>query len=551
MIRIVAVLYQKLKAWLYRNMSNCLNTNSTNPPLIVFDDVTLGFGGETYFEHTHWSIERGKHWAVIGDNDSGKSLFMGALLGRIPPVSGRICYYFDPAHDIPRLYFKRGEIVALSPEHHRHMVMQYGYHQARWQSFESDGVARVADFLSGTGIERISPYEVTPLQTDETVYRTRRDEVMGLLGIEYLLERKLLHLSNGELHKVLLAQALMQSPRLLVLDEPFCGLDTDSRDFLAQVINRIIAAGTVQILLLTTEIAEIPEGITDIMVLANHRIITQGPKVRLDETDPVNPKRRIQSSSYSGFKPGEQFPVWQPEPSISNMLVEMRKVSVIYGETQVLKEIDWQIKRGERWAVLGHNGAGKSTLLSLILADNPQVYANNIKLFGKRLEPGTGVWEIRRKIGHVSPELHICYPGGWTCEEVIGSGFHDSIGLYRDCTAGQRAAVESWIRYLQLSGRSKQPFDNFSSGEQRLILLARALVKSPGILILDEPCQGLDLEFRTRFLNLLTELSSQTEISILYVTHRRDEMPVFLTHRLWIEHGRIVEKLKINKEMRD
>ena len=522
-----------------------LYSKPTEAPLIVFNDVTLRFGGKTYFEHTHWSIDRHRHWAMVGDCDSGKSLLIGALLGRIPPASGRIDYYFDPEPGSPRQYFRRGEIVALSPEHHRYMVMQHGYHQARWQSFESDGVARVADFLSGSRIERISPYEVTPLQTDETVYRVRRDGAMNILGIEYLLERKLLHLSNGELHKVLLAQALMQSPRLLILDDPFCGLDMASRESLAKAINRIIGAETIQVLLLTADMAEIPEGITDIMVLENYRIKAQGLRAGFDGTETLEPESRIPSPPLSRFKPAEKFPVWQPEPLAPDVLVEMRKVSVAYGKTQVLTEIDWQIKRGERWLVLGHNGAGKSTLLSLILADNPQLYANDIKLFGKRLEPGTRVWEIRRKVGHVSPELHICYPGGWTCAEVIGSGFHDSIGLYRDCSADQWKSVESWIAYLQLSERSKQPFDTFSRGEQRLILLARSLVKSPDLLILDELCQSLDLEFRTRCLNLLDQLSRLTEIGIIHVTHRMDEMPGFLTHRLRIEHGRIIEKLNV------
>jgi molybdate transport system ATP-binding protein len=531
--------------------------NQAKIPLITWEDVTLLFQGKFYFEHTHWSIERGRHWAITGDNGSGKLLLMEALIGRIPLVSGRICYYFDatnqgndatnqdnnaPKHGIPRLYFKRGEIVMLSPEHHRHMVMQHGYHQARWQSFESDGVSLVADFLTGSSIERISAYEVTPLETDEAVYRARRDHAVALLGIEYLLERKLLHLSNGELHKVLLAQALMQSPRLLVLDDPFCGLDIASRATLANVINRIIQEGMIQVLLLTHRIEEIPEGITDIMAVANHQIIKQGPKEEMIVSESAGADRMAAAPGFVlESKPAVPFPVWEPVAG-EDILVEMRQVTVTYGEICVLSGIDWQINQGERWAVLGHNGAGKSTLLSLILADNPQVYANDIKLFGKRLEPGTPVWEIRRRIGHVSPELQICYPGGWTCSEVICSGFFDSIGLYRDCSREQLEQAVIWLSYLKLTALSQQPFNTISTGEKRLILLVRALIKHPDLLVLDEPCQGLDFEYRGRILDLLDELCRNTGISILYVTHHMDEMPHFLTRQLKIAQGRIISK---------
>lgn len=526
-------------------MSDSLFHNRAQTPLIILEDVTLQSEGKICFEHTRWSIERGRHWAIIGPNGSGKSLLMGALLGRVTVVSGRICYYLDLNHEISRSYFKRGEIVALSPEHHRQIILQYGYHQARWQSFESDGVALVVDFLTGSRIERISPYEVTPLQTDEAVYQARRDYAVALLGIEYLLERKILHLSNGELHKVLLAQALMQSPRLLILDDPFCGLDTSSRIALANVINRIVREGIIQILLLTDRMEEIPEGITDILAVDNHRITAQGSKEQIIIPELTGPEGVTYTLGPGEFKPEVPFPVKPPEPgpdSGGDILVEMRQVTVTYDETRVLSGINWQIKQGERWAVLGHNGAGKSTLLSLILADNPQVYANDIKLFGKWLEPGTGVWEIRRRIGYVSPELQICYPGGWTCGEVICSGFLDSIGLYRDCSPEQREQAGMWLGYLRFTALSEQPFYTISAGEKRLILLARALIKNPDLLVLDEPCQGLDFEYRSRILDLLEELCRKTGISIVYVTHHKDEMPLFLTRKLNIEKGRIVSK---------
>lgn len=543
------VISQEVELWMNDSfLKDSSLTRVNGIPFIIFDDVTLRVDDQLLFHHVNWSMESGRHWAVVGPNGSGKSVLAGAILGQTAVIDGRIRYFFDRADGSDgRSYFKRGEIIKIVPEDHRRMILQYGgYHQARWQSFESDGVATVADFLTGSSIERISPYEVTPLQTDEAVYRIRRDDTVELLGIKYLLERKILHLSNGELRKVLLARALMQSPRLLVLDDPFCGLDISSRATLAKAINQIIQAGSTQILLLTARMEEIPERITHILVVENHRVVAQKPNDPTNGPESAGPDGATgMSGGAPRFKPAVPFPFRQSEPASSAILVEMQNVTVTYDGTNVLSGIDWKVYQGERWVVLGHNGAGKSTLLSLILADNPQVYANKIKLFGKSVGAGNDIWEMKRLIGYVSPEFQVYYPGGWTCSEVICSGFFDSIGLYRDCSPEQTAQAELWLRYLGFTALSKKPFYTISAGEQRLIMLARALIKNPALLVLDEPCQGLDFKYRGRILSLLEELCRKTSAGVIYVTHHRDEIPQFITHQLKIEQGRItIEKRK-------
>jgi molybdate transport system ATP-binding protein len=228
----------------------------------------------------------------------------------------------------------------------------------------------------------------------------------------------------------------------------------------------------------------------------------------------------------------------QDEPS--QVLVRMKSVSVAYNGTKVLQQICWTVRENEQWALLGPNGAGKTTLLSLIMGDNPQAYANDITLFGRRRGSGESIWEIKQHIGWVAPELQLYYPGGATCLDVVCSGFFDSIGLYRQCSSNQREAAMSWMQWLGLSERAKTVFEQISEGEQRLALIARALVKSPALLILDEPCQGLDESNRDRVLQAIDQAGSRLNTSMIYVTHRADELPKSITHILRLNEGRVI-----------
>ena len=221
------------------------------------------------------------------------------------------------------------------------------------------------------------------------------------------------------------------------------------------------------------------------------------------------------------------------------VLVNMKNTSVSYGHTRVLHNINWTMRQGENWAVLGANGAGKTTLLSLILADNPQAYANEITLFGKRRGSGESVWDIKRNIGWVSPELQAYHQKQTTCFNAVCSGFFDSVGLYKTCSPEQISMAQHWLSSFGLWHLADHPVGTVSAGEQRLVFLARALVKHPALLVLDEPCQGLDFNNRSRIINLLDQLCLQTPVNLIFVTHHFDEMPQAITHVLKLAQGRI------------
>ncbi|MCL6588932.1 MAG: ATP-binding cassette domain-containing protein [Firmicutes bacterium] len=552
-------------------------------PFILLDNVTLQVNGSILFQNFHWVIGSGEHWAVTGPNGSGKSILAKAICREIPFAKGRIVYYFgsaindgggansseddnsgdfkNKANSLPhgRPFFNPGEIILISPQAHQELARRFSsYHQARWQSFEGGGAPLVKEFLSGKSIEHRSPYEVTPLRTKEEVYLERRAKAIGLLKIEHLLDRKIIHLSHGETRKVMLARALMQAPRLLILDDPFSGLDQNSRRILSKAITGLTAGHSPQILLITANIMEIAPGITHLLSVNGPGSVTKisrGFKTRFpapQSNQLPSPAGKSANYSSTGGQSGHTecaresqlfqpiLPNW-PKVSQNQILIEMKNVSIVYGKVKVLRNLNWTVRQGERWAVLGPNGAGKSTLLSLILGDNPQAYSNNIALFGKTRGSGESIWDIKRQIGWISPEQQIyCYQN-LTCYETVCTGFFDSLGLYQECSVEQAGIASYWMRCLGIAGLADRLFRAVSVGEQRLSLLARALVKNPLLLILDEPCQGLDPGHRQDIIQLLDLLCRQTPVSVIYVTHYLDELPQAITHVLKLDRGRMIE----------
>jgi molybdate transport system ATP-binding protein len=215
----------------------------------------------------------------------------------------------------------------------------------------------------------------------------------------------------------------------------------------------------------------------------------------------------------------------------------MEYVNICYGEKIILQDINWEVKRTECWSVSGPNGAGKSTLLSLVTADNPQAYANKIILFDKQRGSGESIWDIKRRIGFVSPELHLYFEQSASCFEVIASGLFDTIGLFRRLSEEQEQKVLLWINLLQLESFQNRPIYQLSTGQQRMALLARALVKNPPLLILDEPCQGLDDAQTTYFRQLINELCRAFATTLIYVSHYNKDIPECISHFMQLRNG--------------
>ena len=214
---------------------------------------------------------------------------------------------------------------------------------------------------------------------------------------------------------------------------------------------------------------------------------------------------------------------------LSEEVIRFNNVNIRYGERVILKDLNWTVRRGDVWALCGENGSGKSTLLSLVCADNPQAYACDISLFGRKRGTGESIWEIKKHIGYVSPEMHRAYMKDMPAIEIVASGLHDTVGLYRRPHPDQMAGCEWWMDVFGVSLCKDKSFMQLSSGEQRLCLLARAFVKDPELLILDEPLHGLDTFNRRRVKRIIEAFCRRRDKTLIMVTHYNSELPTTVT----------------------
>jgi molybdate transport system ATP-binding protein len=222
--------------------------------------------------------------------------------------------------------------------------------------------------------------------------------------------------------------------------------------------------------------------------------------------------------------------------------IRMKNVTITYGEKKILAGIDWEVKRGERWLLSGPNGAGKSTLLSLVTGDNPQAYANDIYLFDKKRGSGESIWDIKRKIGFLSPELHLFFDQGCSAFDAVASGLFDTIGLFRQLSDDQVELVDHWMMVTGILQLKQKRLFELSAGQQRIVLLVRALVKNPPLLVLDEPCQGLDKEKEADLLELINAVCLYGNKTMVFVTHYANDRPDCIKHFMALEKGKVMQQ---------
>ena len=450
-------------------------------------------------------LKPGEHVAIVGPNGAGKSLLVDLMTGKYPLLSGSVAYDFRPSVR-PAVY-----------ENVKYMAFRdtYGsadanyYYQQRWNAHDQDEVSLVRELLGA--------YE-----DSEEVRR-----LFELFRLDVLMDKPVILLSSGELRKFQLAKALLGAPRILIMDNPFIGLDAGARALLGDVLTRLSGLGTLQIVLVLSVERDIPSFITHVVPVAERRVGGKMPAeawraMRVeDETEAADGlSERILGLPYAH------------EAYDSDEVVRLNRVSIRYGDRTILQDLDWTVRRGERWALSGENGAGKSTLLSLVCADNPQSYACDIRLFGRKRGSGESIWDIKRHIGYVSPEMHRAYQKNLPARDIVASGLHDSIGLYRRPAPGEVETCAWWMEVFGVGGLAARSFLHLSSGEQRLCLLARAFVKDPELLILDEPLHGLDTRNRRRVRAVIEAFCHRRRKTLVMVTHYEDELPPCIDHRL-------------------
>lgn len=462
----------------------------------------------TFTEPVNWTIQAGEQWAVIGPNGAGKSLLIDLLQRKFALKAGEVNFASNGrVSDFVRcITFK--DIYSLAD-------CQNTYYQQRWHATENDEVPRAAELLGVTPEEGI-----------------KNEELIDLFGIRELLTKKIIYLSSGELRKFLIVRALLKHPRLLILDNPFIGLDAPSRALLVEMLQQMTQVHGVQVILLLSNPQDIPAMVNRVLPVVDRTLL---PPMSREAflADNVLIHRLFPTEGLTEEQPVEvsDLPV-DPEkqPATHTVTLRMEKVKVCYGSRTILQDIDWEIKNGEKWALFGPNGSGKSTLLSLVYADNPQSYANTLYLFDKKRGSGESIWDIKKRIGYVSPEMHLYYRQNVSTLKIVGSGFFDSIGLYQQCSEEQETLALAWIRLFGIDHLRDRMFQTLSSGEQRLVLLARAFVKDPDLIILDEPLHGLDVSHKKQAAAIIEQFCERPGKTLIYVTHYPHELPACVDH---------------------
>ena len=454
----------------------------------------------------NWTLKADQHWAIIGENGSGKNLLVDLLMGKYALKSGSVVCKDSNGNDLrPSAVIKS---VAFR-DIYGIIDAQNSYYQQRWNKGDEQDVPVVRDLM----------------QTEDQAWL---NTLLDWFQISELMEKEVNTLSSGELRKFLIVRSLLSKPQVLILDNPFIGLDAASRIVLNSLLTRLSQLERLQVVLVLSDIKDIPDMITDILPVYNKRLYPEMSRLDFMLDD------KLKTSLFpTAEKIDIRFVKENSKTSTSSFqyAAVLNNIHVVYGQRTILKDLDWTIGRGEKWALLGANGAGKSTLLSLICGDNPQAYANDITLFDKKRGTGESIWDIKKRIGYVSPEMHLYYLKNVKSLDVVGSGFFDTIGLYRKCDSIQEKVALEWMEVFGVAHLKDIPFLYVSSGEQRLILLARLFVKNPDLLILDEPLHGLDGQNK-KMVKKIIENYCDSDKSLIYVTHYEEEIPDIVNKRL-------------------
>ncbi|WP_207632510.1 ATP-binding cassette domain-containing protein [Foetidibacter luteolus] len=486
--------------------------------LITVKDLTVKYRQHTVLNNISFTMHRGEQWLVTGKAGIGKSALAKAISGSIYS-NGVIDVHFSKSIEL-----KKKVLFVEQWYHFNNSVgLQDFYYQQRYQSSDADDTITVLQDLQQSFGEDVKLAEAANHYVEQ-------------LGLSHRLNAPLIQLSSGEQKKLQLVKAFLQNVQVLVIDNPFIGLDVEARQNLNNIFDKLVQTGMHIILIADGE--EIPNCITHVAELSEG--LLQIETKRAYQQKHSKPEAQPQAFKEISFEHAPLPPFFEA--------VKLNNVSVKYGAKVVLQGINWRIKKGDKWLLQGHNGAGKSTLLSLLTGDNPQAYANEIYLFDKRRGTGETIWDIKKKIGYTSPELHWYFDANTTCIDTVVSGHFDTTGLYRKPTAEQTEEAEKWLSWLELTAIKNRKLRDVSVGEQRMLLLARALIKNPPLLILDEPCQGLDMHQSRQFVNIVDTLMDNSERTLIYVSHRMDQVPKCITGTMKLDGGKQQPQPQLNEQ---
>ncbi len=443
----------------------------------------------------HFQIQQGDFWVVVGSNGSGKTAFSLVVEGKIPVYSGQ---YENTFSNIQQFSFEKQQ-----------KILEQTFRDRNNDCISPDDFGKTArqTILNGSDHHQLC------------------QQYAEILGITPLLDRPFMHLSTGESRKILLAQTLVQQPDLLILDEPFEGLDQKSVQDWQSLLD--ILSKQTTLLLIINRFNDIPPTAKQIALLEHCELVLQGNRTEVEQHS-IFQQLHYAENAIDVPLPESASPVQKLDQNTPHF--ELENVTIQYADKIILDKLTWTVLPRQHWWIKGPNGAGKSTLLSIITGDHPQSYSNIVRLFGRQRGTGESIWQIKSNIGYVSSQLHMDYRVNCSVLDVIVSGFFDSIGVYQRTPDALRVKAMQWLERINLANLAKKPFRSLSWGQQRLLLITRAMVKYPPVLILDEPLQGLDGLNRALVKNFIDQLVQNSATQLLFVSHQDQDAPQCITH---------------------
>ncbi|MGI6243087.1 MAG: ATP-binding cassette domain-containing protein [Prevotella sp.] len=468
-------------------------------------------------EPVNFESRNGEHIAIVGPNAGGKTRLVNIITGRYPLLMNDVEYDFHPS------------TKPMASDNIKYIAFQDAYGgdsdrtyflQQRWNQMEIDNNTPTV------GVKLEEAYQRQGEDTPER--RALQKSLYRTFQMDLLLDKYTMLLSSGELRKFKLTETLLAAPRVLIMDNPFIGLDATTRDQLRDLFETLSRNEWLQIILVLSKTDDIPSFITHVVEVKDNKVCSKLTRSQyLEQQQPV-PVHVLSKEAEMAIA---ELPYKNNEYHTQNV-VDMHNISIKYGKRTILKDLSWTVRNGERWALVGQNGAGKSTLLSLVCADNPQSYACDITLFDQPRGTGESIWDIKKHIGYVSPEMHRAYKRDLPTIQIVASGLKDSIGLYVKPKEEEYGICRFWMDVFGVKEIENRTFMKLSSGEQRLALLARAFVKDPELLILDEPLHGLDNRNRQKVKNIIDAFCRRKNKTLVMVTHYENEFPTCIDHKL-------------------